>query len=69
MVHSLAERIPANSPDSLVAAVAEANDAILVTFDPDFKAIASRYGIRQNRFADLSLIRFERSADLKPPDD
>jgi predicted nuclease of predicted toxin-antitoxin system len=40
-VVALREQIPTDSPDSLVAAVAEANDAILVTFDPDFKAIAS----------------------------
>jgi predicted nuclease of predicted toxin-antitoxin system len=52
----LREQIPANSPDSLVAAVAEANDAILVTFDADFKALASHYGIGQKRFTKLSLI-------------
>ena len=38
----LRERIPTESSDALVAAVAEANNAILVTFDPDFKALASR---------------------------
>ncbi len=43
-----------------MAAVAEANEAILVTFDPDFKALASRIGIGQRRFKSLSLIRFER---------
>ena len=59
-VIALREQIPTNSPDSLVAAVAEANSAILVTFDPDFKAIASRYGIGQRRFTKLSLIRFEK---------
>jgi predicted nuclease of predicted toxin-antitoxin system len=47
-------------PDALVAAVAEANNAILVTFDPDFKALASRIGIGRRRFATLSLIRFEK---------
>jgi predicted nuclease of predicted toxin-antitoxin system len=56
----LRTRIPTSSPDTLVAAVAEANDAILVTFDPDFKALASRIGIGQRRFKRLSLIRFER---------
>lgn len=56
----LRERIPTESPDTLVAAVAEANDAILVTFDPDFKALASRIGIGQRRFRRLSLIRFEK---------
>jgi len=59
-VVSLRRRIPTNSPDTLVAAVAEANNAILVTFDPDFKALASRIGIGRRRFARLSLIRFER---------
>jgi len=56
----LRERIPTESPDTLVAAVAEANDAILVTFDPDFKALASRIGIGQRCFKRLSLIRFEK---------
>ena len=56
----LRERIPTESPDALVAAVAEANNAILVTFDPDFKALASRIGIGRRRFARLSLIRFEK---------
>ena len=59
-VIALREQIPTDSPDSLVAAVAEANDAILITFDADFKAIASRYGIGQRRFTKLSLIRFEK---------
>ena len=59
-VIALREQIPTNSPDSLVAAVAEANNAILITFDPDFKAIASRYGIGHNRFTKLSLVRFEK---------
>lgn len=56
----LRDRIPTESPDTLVAAVAEANNAILVTFDSDFKALASRIGIGQRRFARLSLIRFEK---------
>jgi predicted nuclease of predicted toxin-antitoxin system len=56
----LRQRIPTESPDALVAAVAEANNAILVTFDPDFKALASRIGIGRRRFARLSLIRFEK---------
>lgn len=59
-VVALRTRIPIDSPDTLVAAVAEANDAILVTFDPDFKALASRIGIGRRRFAKLSLIRFEK---------
>jgi predicted nuclease of predicted toxin-antitoxin system len=56
----LRDRIPTESPDTLVAAVAEANNAVLVTFDPDFKALASRIGIGRRRFTKLSLIRFEK---------
>src|SRR6266404_7735317 len=56
----LRERIPTESPDSLVAAVAENNEAILVTFDPDFKALAGRTGIGRRRFTSLSIIRFEK---------
>ena len=56
----LRQRIPNDSPDALVAAVAEANNAILITFDPDFKALASRIGIGRRRFTKLSLIRFEK---------
>jgi len=40
--------------------VSEANNAVLVTFDPDFKALASRIGIGRRRFTKLSLIRFEK---------
>lgn len=49
-----------DSPDMLVAAVAEANDAILVTMDSDFKAIAARSGGVSRRFRKLSLLRFEK---------
>jgi predicted nuclease of predicted toxin-antitoxin system len=56
----LRNRIPTGSPDTLVAAVSEANNAVLVTFDPDFKALASRIGIGRRRFTKLSLIRFEK---------
>jgi len=56
----LREKTAPDSPDSLVAAVAEANDAVLVTMDGDFKAIAARTGIGQRRYRRLSLIRFEK---------
>ena len=49
-----------DSPDTLVAAVAEANNAVLITMDGDFKAIAARTGIGQRRYRKLSLIRFEK---------
>ena len=56
----LRERIAPDSPDNLVAAVSQSNNAILVTMDGDFKAIAHRHGIGSNRFRRLSLLRFEK---------
>lgn len=56
----LREKTAPDSPDALVAAVSEANDAVLVTMDNDFKAIAARIGIGQRRYRTLSLIRFEK---------
>lgn len=56
----LREKTAPDSPDTLVAAVAEANNAVLVTMDGDFKSIATRAGIGQRRFRHLSLIRFEK---------
>lgn len=61
----LRERIAPNSPDTLVAAVSESNDAILVTMNSDFRAIASKYGIGQQRFRRLSLLRFEKCRESK----
>lgn len=45
------------SPDPLVCAVAEANDAILVALDGDMKQHAQRRGIGRLRFKRLSLIK------------
>ena len=56
----LREKTAPDSPDTLVAAVAEANNAVLVTMDGDFKAIAARTGIGHRRYRKLSLIRFEK---------
>ena len=56
----LRQKTAPDSPDMLVAAVAEANNAILVTFDSDFKSIASRTGIGARRYKKLSLLRFEK---------
>jgi predicted nuclease of predicted toxin-antitoxin system len=61
----LRERIPTESPDALVAAISETNGALLVTFDPDFKALASRIGIGRRRFATLNLIRFEKCREAQ----
>ena len=56
----LRQKTAPDSPDLLVAAVSEANNAILVTMDSDFKSIASRTGIGHRRFRKLSLLRFEK---------
>ena len=64
-VQRLREKIPTNAPDALVAAISEANGAVLVTMDGDFKSIASRIGIGRNRFRKLSLIRFEKCRESR----
>ena len=61
----LREKIAPKSPDPLVAAVAETNDAILVKMDGDFRKIASRHGVGSRRFRRLSLLRFERCIEAK----
>jgi predicted nuclease of predicted toxin-antitoxin system len=61
----LREKTATDSPDTLVAAVSEANNAILVTMDSDFKKIASRTGIGQSRYRRLSLIRFEKCRESR----
>jgi predicted nuclease of predicted toxin-antitoxin system len=53
----LREQIPPNSPDPLVAAVAEANGAILVSLDADFRKIARQHGVQGKQFRRLSLIK------------
>jgi predicted nuclease of predicted toxin-antitoxin system len=52
----LREQLAPNSPDPLVAAVAEMNDAILVSLDSDFKTLAPRVGVGRARFQRLSRI-------------
>lgn len=59
-VQRLRDNIAPDSPDTLVAAVAEANEAILVTLDGDFKKVSARHGIGRSRYKRLSLLRFER---------
>ncbi|MBA3667406.1 MAG: hypothetical protein H0W65_06760 [Sphingomonas sp.] len=56
------------SKDNLVAAVSEANGAILVAFDHDFKTIVQRAGIGQRRFRTLSLLKFEKCRESKAAD-
>lgn len=64
-VFRLREKTAPDSPDTLVAAVAEANDAVLVTMDGDFKTIAARSGVGQRRFRRLSIVRFEKCRESK----
>ena len=52
----LRQQLAPNSPDPLVAAVAEMNDAVLVSLDSDFKSLAPRAGIGRRRFQRLSRI-------------
>lgn len=61
----LEDKTAKGSKDTLVAAVSEANDAILIAFDSDFKSIAQRAGIGQRRFKKLSLLRFEKCRESK----
>lgn len=51
-----------------MAAVAEANNAVLIAFDADFKSIAQRGGVGQRRFRKLSLLRFEGCRGSKSAD-
>jgi predicted nuclease of predicted toxin-antitoxin system len=53
----LRERIATNSPDPLVAAIAEANEAILISLDADFRQLAKRHGVGKRAFRRLSLIK------------
>lgn len=53
----LREAAGQGSPDPLVCAVAEANDAILIALDGDMRQHAQRRGIGRLRFKRLSLIK------------
>jgi hypothetical protein len=53
----LRDILPKDSPDPIVASVAELNDAVLVSFD-NFKTLAPRIGVGQRRFRKLSRIGF-----------
>ena len=55
------DAIPGDSSDIMVALASAANEAILVSFDKDFKAIASRFGVSQRRLRKLSRIAFKCS--------
>ncbi|MBN9560204.1 MAG: DUF5615 family PIN-like protein [Alphaproteobacteria bacterium] len=53
----LREKLATNSHDLLVAAVAETNEAILVSLDGDFRQIATRHGVGRRQYKSLSLIK------------
>jgi predicted nuclease of predicted toxin-antitoxin system len=54
----LRDTIPKDSPDQVVARVSEVLDAVLVSYDKDFKTLAPRIGVGQKRFRKLSRIGF-----------
>lgn len=53
----LRERLATNSDDMLVAAVALANQAVLLSLDSDFRVIAKRNQYSQGKLRKLSLIK------------
>lgn len=53
----LQDATASGSPDQLVCAVAQANEAILVALDGDMKQLAQRHGIGQRRYRKLSLLK------------
>jgi predicted nuclease of predicted toxin-antitoxin system len=57
----LRHELAPNSPDPLVAAVAEMNEAVLVSLDGDFQTLAPRAGIGRRRFRRLSRIALKCS--------
>ena len=55
----LPDATPRGSPDPLVCAVSEANDAILVAYDNDMRLLAQRRGAGKRPFRRLSLIKYQ----------
>lgn len=53
----LRKNLATGSPDHLVCAFAEVNDAILVALDGDMKTLARGHGATKGRFKKLSLIK------------
>jgi predicted nuclease of predicted toxin-antitoxin system len=52
------DALAADAPDPLVALTSAENDAILITFDRDYRSIASRLGASNRRLKRLSRIQF-----------
>src|SRR4051812_32493294 len=55
-VERLREKLATDSPDQLVATYSEISGAVLISLDRDFKSLAPRIGIGQQRFRKLSRI-------------
>jgi len=55
----LQDAIVPGSPDPLVCAAAELNDAVLVAHDGDMRVLAARRGVGARRFKKLSLIKLD----------
>lgn len=58
----LRDAIEPGSPDTLVCATAEANDAILVACDGDMRELARQHGVGRMRFKKLHLIKLSTEA-------
>jgi predicted nuclease of predicted toxin-antitoxin system len=56
------DAIPTDSSDTLVAIASAVNEAILVSFDKDFKTIAARTHITHRQLKKLSRIQFRCKA-------
>jgi hypothetical protein len=52
----LRQRLAPDAPDPLVAAYAEMNGAVLISFDADFRVLEPRLAVGKNRFGRLSRI-------------
>jgi predicted nuclease of predicted toxin-antitoxin system len=55
-VELLREKLATDSPDQLVATYSELSGAVLISLDRDFRSLAPRVGIGQQRFRRLSRI-------------
>ena|SRR5271170_1232067 len=55
-VELLREKLATDSPDQLVAIYSELSGAVLISLDRDFRSLAPRVGIGQQRFRRLSRI-------------
>jgi hypothetical protein len=61
-ISPLRDAVRRGSPDTLVCATAEANDAILVACDGDMRELAKQHGVGRMRFKKLHLIKLSTEA-------